>query len=323
MKAIGKLAAFGSATVGTAAVASFAWFAVHSTRSPEKRAAEKASTNIVCVGRDSVLRFLISGAHCPEEQTQVALSIAELHDFTDGDPWGTKPSVRPEGDSDRLASFQDRLSKLEQAPLFEVVDKDDSVVFRVSRGRVRMYNHTDIAVAGIEATADGGFFAGRTVDGALTSFVGASAARAGVRIIEAGVPRMDLGKQQAGNYSLVIPSNIAGNIAGIGESRAGSGALVVGDQAGNHRALMSSDGKGTLSIFNRTGITVLLLTEGDAKGGSLVINAASGEPMVKMNTNGRYGAVLTGPVAGFPLIQGSGLPGSYVLGCAGGEACRP
>ena len=40
--------------------------------------------------------------------------------------------------------------------------------------------------------------------------------------------------------------------------------------------------------------------------------------MVKMGVaQDRYGIVLTGPKAGFPLIPGSGLPGSYIMGCAG------
>jgi hypothetical protein len=39
--------------------------------------------------------------------------------------------------------------------------------------------------------------------------------------------------------------------------------------------------------------------------------------------NGAYGAVLAGPVLGFPHVPASGIPGSYLLGCAGGPACHP
>jgi hypothetical protein len=46
--------------------------------------------------------------------------------------------------------------------------------------------------------------------------------------------------------------------------------------------------------------------------------------MVKFGVNqDRYGVVLAGPVSGFPLVPGSGLPGSYFLGCAGGDKCGP
>ncbi len=77
-----------------------------------------------------------------------------------------------------------------------------------------------------------------------------------------------------------------------------------------------ADGRGTLNILNSIGHTVLTLTQGDTNGGALVIADPLGDTVVKMNTNGRYGAALTGPAAGFPLITGSGLPGSYILGCA-------
>ena len=36
----------------------------------------------------------------------------------------------------------------------------------------------------------------------------------------------------------------------------------------------------------------------------------------------RYGAVLAGPTLGFPYVPASGLPGSYFLGCAGGDRCK-
>jgi len=46
--------------------------------------------------------------------------------------------------------------------------------------------------------------------------------------------------------------------------------------------------------------------------------------MVKMGVNGTYGVVLTGPKAGFPYVPSSGLPGSYMLGCAAsGTDCHP
>ena len=56
----------------------------------------------------------------------------------------------------------------------------------------------------------------------------------------------------------------------------------------------------------------------------LAIANSAKDPVVKMGVNdNRYGVVLTGPRAGFPLVPRSGLPGSYILGCAGGSSCKP
>jgi hypothetical protein len=114
-------------------------------------------------------------------------------------------------------------------------------------------------------------------------------------------------------------------IAGIGESSAGTGALVIGNSNGQVKASMTlAEGKGMLSLFNKKRADILSLTEGATGGGLLTIGDADGAPMVKMGVNeGRYGIVLAGPVAGFPLVPSSGLPGSYFLGCSGGAACRP
>ncbi len=69
---------------------------------------------------------------------------------------------------------------------------------------------------------------------------------------------------------------------------------------------------------------VLAITEGATGGGLLAMGDATSEPMVKFGVaQDRYGIVLAGPVSGFPLVPGSGLPGSYFLGCPAGEKCGP
>jgi hypothetical protein len=139
------------------------------------------------------------------------------------------------------------------------------------------------------------------------------------------VKRIEFGKQQAGNFSLRFPGVNGPPLAAIGESQAGSGALVVGDVWGRPKALMSvPDGKGSITIRNGNDAPVLAMTEGSTGAGLFVIGDAQSEPMVKFSvTEERYGAVLTGPVAGFPMVPGSGMPGSYILGCAGGASCGP
>ena len=89
--------------------------------------------------------------------------------------------------------------------------------------------------------------------------------------------------------------------------------------------MTGSEGKGAIGVSNPSGSPVVSLTEGATRGGLLSIGDALSEPMVKMGVaQDRYGIVLAGPRAGFPLIPGSGLPGSYIMGCAGkGKDCGP
>jgi hypothetical protein len=321
MTVLARVLALASVGVGSVAAAVLSWGTLPLTQRPSKSDGATVPRNIFCVGADAVLRALPSGDTCPAGQRQYELSVAELRDLTDSDPWPLPPPPRKRL-SGRAADLDRRLAALETSPMFEVVDANGALLFRVAQGSATVHDHGDTALAGILATGEGGVLVARTGDGRLESSMGASANRGGLRIVEAGLTRADVAKQQAGNYSLRVPS-LNGNIVAIGESREGSGSLIVGDATGTARALMTAaGGKGTFDIFNRTGLTVLSLTRGDALGGSLVIADAASEPAVKMNNNGRYGAVLAGPVAGFPLIQGSGLPGSYILGCAGGDACR-
>ena len=124
---------------------------------------------------------------------------------------------------------------------------------------------------------------------------------------------------------MTFPGKSGEPIAGIGESKAGSGALVVGDTQGSKRASMSvGESKGVIAVFNGAGNAIVALGEAVGNtGGALAIGDANSEPRVKMGTNdNRYGVVMTFPV-GLPYVPRSGLPGSYFLGCAGGSACVP
>jgi hypothetical protein len=322
---LSKLAALGSASV---AAASVAWVVATSNQvdsGQQKNSANGSDGRVVCVGQDTVLRVVGAGKSCPSGQDRLDLAEAEeeLPEWDDAGPEELANRDTPKYDT--VAELERRTSDLEKRALFEVVDKAGRPIFRVAPGTVLVYNSGQVAVAAIRATEDGGYFVGRSTDGLAVS-VGASGVRSGVRISERGVTRSSLGKQEYGNYALTFPSPASGNIAAIGESRAGTGALVVGDFGGTILASMTgSDGKGNVGVSNRSGAPVLSLTEGATRGGLLSIGDAASEPMVKMGVSqDRYGIVLTGPRAGFPLIPGSGLPGSYIMGCAGkGKDCGP
>ena len=281
---------------------------------------------IVCIGADSVLRSPASGI-CPSGSTQMALAgpdIKKPDTENTKDPLDPNKSTKKSTESDRLAGLEDRISKLENSSLFEVVNKGGNVIFSVAPGSLQVYNEDRVPVAAILATPEGGQFVGRSADGNLSAFIGSYGERAGLRLSEGNVPRLDLLRQTAGNYALRLPS-VDGVIAGIGESQAETGALIIGDLGGRKKASMIlADGKGTIGIFNGGGKAILSLTEGATGGGLFEIGDANSETMVKMGAkDDRYGVVMAGPKAGFPLIQKSGLPGSYILGCAGGSACRP
>lgn len=281
---------------------------------------------VICVGPDSVMRAAGPSGECPTGHTKLTLETEpEPHEAES--PWDptrrrtqNPPASRP---LDRLERLEQRLGVIERSPVFEVVDKQSRIVFRVGRGSARLFTSRGLSAVEVHAAAEGGYLGARSSSGTLETVMGVSTNRAGLRLREGGEPRIDLGKKELKNYSLTIPSPDDDVVAGIGESTKGGGLMVLGNADGNTRATMAGiDGKGSVTVFNRIGVTALVLTEGDAGGGSIYITDGV-QPVVKMNTNGRYGAVLAGPAAGFPLVWGSGLPGSYFLGCAGGPACRP
>lgn len=252
---------------------------------------------------------------------------------------------------DPLAELERRISKLENAPLFRVVDQQGKPIFAIYRqferyagGRVNMaiaYNPRGRPSAFISASPDGGIFEAFSDDNRLNSLLtGDSDSPSGLRIferineegIENDVEKLRLGGDNtaengtARNYSLKFLRKSGQVIAGIGESKAGSGALVIGDSQGSRRVSMTigENGKGIVGLFSANNKAILTLGEavGNA-GGSLAIGNANSDPMVKMGTNDdRYGVVMTFPV-GFPYVPRSGLPGSYFLGCAGGKSCIP
>jgi hypothetical protein len=329
MTPMGTLAA-GLAAIAAVSVTSVAVISAVSAAAPAQHApagAHESGELIVCVGNDSVLRRA-QGGGCAAGERRIALAGAEphTHDCPDCDPWGRRDPAPPSDAEDPLAPFERRLAELERSPLFRVVDSAGNPVFTVAPGQITAYNKTGSAVAALHATDRGGYFDGRSADGLLQASIGAPGMQAGVRLLEAEQLRLDLGKQKAGNVALrVLASGIDGPIAGIGESRAGTGALIVSDQAGRTKtSLTLTDAKGTVGVFSGNGMPILSLTEGATAAGLLALGDSDGTPMVKMGVNdNRYGIVLAGPVLGFPLVPKSGLPGSYILGCAAGDGCGP
>jgi hypothetical protein len=249
------------------------------------------------------------------------------------DPWSNEPLDPPDpmdessgrkSKDPRLDALEARIRDLENTANFEVISENTGkVIFRVGPGGARMYNQAGVAVAAIGTTADGGYFTGRSAAGGEAS-IGASGRRAGVRVIDRGLVRAELGTNE-GPFALRFPSG-QGLLAGLGESRAGSGAVLVGTLPGvNQGSITVSDGRAIVSLTD-DGRGGAAFAEATIGGGFLEIGMAGGQSAVKMGHNSqRYGIVLTGPVLGIPYVPRTGIPGSFFVGCASGEkpACLP
>lgn len=251
-----------------------------------------------------------------------------------------------DSESDQLADLERRVGELESGDLFTVVNDRGKKVFSItsanSASTATIFNSSEVALAFMGATASGAYFEARAADGSWRATLSADENWAGLRLMErvtenvndqgatrqvtSDVARIELGRRETGNYALRFPAKSGEPIAGIGESKAGSGAIVVGDPDGKRRAaiLVGDDGKGIIGIYNTGGNAILAFGEAVGNGGgALAIGDAKSEPRVKMGTkDNRYGVVMALP-QGLPYVPKSGLPGSYMLGCAGGSACVP
>src|SRR5262245_46759242 len=109
MTPLGKLAALG-AGVGTAAAASAMWVALKGAPSstaaqPSKPAKPAASTVVVCVGPDSMMRA-VNAASCPSGQTPLNVDCTGCGKPNDGDTRHVK---------EELANLKRRLDALHKS----------------------------------------------------------------------------------------------------------------------------------------------------------------------------------------------------------------
>jgi len=330
MATIGPIAVVGSAAAAVAGVATVALLtrAQPANQSPKPAHTAMAKANAAgsaiaaCAGSDRILRIESTG-HCEPSEMPVPLDtggqVTSRCDDCDRPPFPPEsPSDRP----DPLGKLEARLDALNRWPLFEVVTERGRTVFSVAPGRAYVYNAAEKAVAAMRATDHGGYVWVNNSGGEdLRATFGFGGETGGLLIAQGGLTRVDFGRKTPGNYSLVFPS-AAGPRAGIGETRSGGGRVLVGDREGRLRVDMSgAGGNGTLAVFNKTD-AVARLGPGEQGGGLFQIGNLKGDPFVKMGVkDDRYGIVLAGPRAGFPYVPASGLPGSFFLGCAGGERC--
>lgn len=318
----------GTALAASRVIAAVVAVAAAAAGAPSIQAAStpaQADGIVVCVdtGDGALLRLAADGAACGPGARRVVLAPPDRM-APDMGCVGCPAAEPSRGHrTDALAMMDRRIAALERAASFEVIDRRGRRILAIASGQIVVFNGDGAPVAALLATLHGGVLKAQAADATRVVSFGAGGTSGGLRIEEGDAIRLDLGRQAAGNYALRITRR-EGQLAGIGESRAQSGALLVGDGEGRLRAaLRVVDGKGTLDVFDGGGTAVGSLGEGKT-GGVFTIADRAGNGMVQMGVNdGRYGVVLAGTRAGFPLVPSSGLPGSYFLGCAAGPSCRP
>lgn len=280
----------------------------------------------LCVGIDDQVLRVAPGftGECPEGQEEFDLSardeqICELCDPLDD------PSPSPKSGDEAIDAIEQRIRDLEKTPYFEVVSqKDEKTIFRIGPGGARFFNPAGHVVAAVGTGDAGAFFTLRSAVTSVEAAIGASGNNGGVAFFENGL-RTELGAHN-GPHALRFPS-AKGLIAGVGQSRAGSGALLVGGLTGmTEGSFTVTDGRGFVALSKDGAGGGAAIAEAMIGGGLFELVMARGGSAVKMGHNGhRYGIVMTGPILGVPYVPRTGIAGSFFVGCASGEkpACMP
>ena len=293
---------------------------------PTPVSTEAGSRVTLCVGTDRILRVAPNfAAECPEGQNEFLLEDTDEQVCELCDPYKDPPD--PGSDNKAIAELERRIRGLESPTYFEVVNQKEQPIFQVKRGGVRMLNQDQrtVAMVGTPDDGSGSYFTARSSAGTEAS-IGASGTSVGILLGDTNANRIEVGSRNAGPFALRFPSG-KGLIAGIGQSRAGTGAVVVGTLPGVIAgSITATDGRGMVSLTKDGMPGGIAFTESINGGGLVDIGNNKGDSAVKMGHNRhRYGVVMTGPVPGLPYVPRSGLPGSYFFGCASGEkrACTP
>ncbi len=279
----------------------------------------------LCVGADRILRVPPAFAkECPEGQQEFALEDTDEQVCELCDPFEDPPDDS-KSDQEAVAALERRIRSLENTSYFEVITQKEEPVFQIRPGGVRIFNPQQRTVGFVGTLDAGGYFTARSPAG-MEASLAASGNNAGVLIGDVNSNRVEVGTRDAGPYALRFPSG-KGLIAGVGQSRAGTGAVLVGSLPGvSQGSITVTDGRGMFSLTKDGKPGGIAFTEATIGGGLIDIANNAGASAVKMGHNGhRYGIVMAGPIMGFPYVPRSGLPGSYFMGCAGGEApaCTP
>ena len=274
-----------------------------------------------CAKADGTLRLIRPFGTCAEGERLVRLREPEL------DKQEEKPREEPKQlDLDRrVKDLEDRASRGRLlgsrvfAP-FEVINEAGYRVFMVEDGMVRFYNAVGKLVARVVMNETGGYFEARSATADLQAVIGAVEQQSNVFVIENGNRRINLGRNDKGQYGLRVYEPGGKLVAGIGQSTGGGdGVVTVADQQGIQRAAMyvNTNGGGVLDIINKQGKTVASVLATEHGNGRLQLFNQAGVTMVEAGVNeNNIGVVRAGPAGFHPGVGILGLPGSFIVGKA-------
>jgi hypothetical protein len=273
-----------------------------------------------CADADGTLRVVEPNMPCAPEQRRVRLQLIREEDDEckedDGRVERLERRLRDLEARDRRGTLRGRRV---HAPFEVVMAKGEahSRLLHIEQQNVVFYNGDERPVAWIRADVNGGLLVTESVGGDRTALIAAQGKRAHVLIKENNQERVDLGRRENGRYNLQVFGAQNKLVAGIGQSKAGPGLVVVADAAGIEKASLFLDEaqrSGRLEVANSSGTTVGAMAA-RPEAGFLQLKDSSGTAMVYAGINGNgAGVVNTGPdMRGF----GVGLVGlvpSMILG---------
>jgi hypothetical protein len=201
---------------------------------------------------------------------------------------------------------------------FEVVTTKKERLLKIEEQHVTLYNRALKPVVWIVSEPSGGLLQVQTPDGERSVTVSALDRRAHLLIQEEeGRDRIHVGRRANGRYGLLVSEKGGQVVAGVAQSEAGSGlALVAGTDGVPAAKLHLKVDKGLLTVSNARGTDVATLSaSGTGGAGHLVLNDASGKPMVESGvTPDGAGVVRTGPGMRHSGVGIVGLVPSFILG---------
>jgi hypothetical protein len=267
--------------------------------SRQSLSAANAVTIHTCAAADGTLRLTGEAVPCGPEERRVRIKVRAPED----------PECKE--DNERLQKMERRLKDLEyrdrmgtlrgrrvRAP-FEVVTKKGGRLLRIEEESVTFYNASEKPVVWIKTDYSGGVLHAHSATSPREVMIGARGSRSHLVIKEKGHDRIDLGRRANGRYSLQVYGPQNKQVAGFGQSEAGSGIMMIGDVTGTPKVSMFinklTDGGTRLEVANSAGAIVGSMSAAGG-GGQLQLTDAAGNSMVEAGlTEANVGVVRTLP----------------------------
>ena len=230
-----------------------------------------------CAATDGTLRYTEATIPCAPDERRIRITVPGKKDPECNDD---KQRVQKLENRLKDLEYRDRMGTLRgrrvKAP-FEVTKKDGGRLLRIEEQNVTFYNRDRKPVVWILADASGGMLQAQTVDGAREVTLAAQDARSHLVVKEQGNVRVDVGRRAAGRYSAQFFGAAGKQVAGLGQSEAGSGILLIGDGAGTPKVSMYinrlTNGGTHVDVANSPGTVVGWMSAASGGGQLRILNS--------------------------------------------------